>query len=159
MGRNRLDAGSIIGLDDIEPIGDDDDTTMGNSSHRWSHIWGVTIHQGHSVEHIVIDETTEDGDVVIWENGKLVKCHREADKKVFGVADYDEDNGESSPAIQGIFVIKVLGPVVEGDMLVTSADPGYAKASLQPSIGTVIAQSMEDFTGNRGIIKAMIRKF
>ena len=44
-------------------------------------------------------------------------------------------------------------------MLVTSSTPGYAQASEQPSIGTVIAQALEDLSGGSGVIKAMIRKF
>jgi hypothetical protein len=44
-------------------------------------------------------------------------------------------------------------------MLVASATPGYAIAVADPAPGTVIAQALEDFEGERCVIKAMIRKF
>ena len=37
--------------------------------------------------------------------------------------------------------------------------PGYALVDNDPRPGTVIAQALESFEGERGMIKAMIRKF
>ena len=36
--------------------------------------------------------------------------------------------------------------------------PGYAMAAPNPTFGIVIAQALEEFDGERGVIKAMIRK-
>ncbi len=52
-----------------------------------------------------------------------------------------------------------MGPVQVGDLLVASETPGYATVNNHPAPGTVIAQALEDFAGERGLIKAMIRKF
>ncbi len=93
------------------------------------------------------------GDVLVWRGGQLEKCSQANDTRVQAVADKD-----GKPIVMGAEVIKVIGPVQEGDYLVTSDVPGYAMASKSPTFGVVIAQALESFTGERGIIKAMIRK-
>lgn len=58
--------------------------------------------------------------------------------------------------------VKVIGPVQAGDLLVASEEPGYAVAwcnEERPPSGAVIAQALESFEGERGLVKAMIRKF
>lgn len=100
-----------------------------------------------------IDRFTE-GDVLCWGPERLELCNQIGDPLVQAVAD---ENGR--PIIIGAEVIKVIGPVQRGDLLVTSDVPGYATVDNDPAAGTVIAQALEDFTGERGVIKAMIRKF
>jgi hypothetical protein len=95
----------------------------------------------------------EEGDVLCWGDGQLETCARAGDSLVQAVADA---NGR--PIVIGAEVIKVVGPVKKGDFLVASNVPGYAMASSSPAFGTVIAQALEDLDGERGIIKAMIRK-
>jgi hypothetical protein len=41
---------------------------------------------------------------------------------------------------------------------VASDIPGYAKAASEPRFGIVIAQALESLDGERGVLKAMIRK-
>lgn len=95
----------------------------------------------------------EEGDVLCWGDGRLEKCAQAADPLVQGVADI-----EGRPIVIGAEAIKVIGPVKRGDYLVASNVPGYAKAASNPAFGTVIAQALEDLKGERGLIKAMIRK-
>jgi len=68
-----------------------------------------------------------------------------------------DENGK--PIVIGAEVIKALGPVQRGDLLVASSVSGYAMVNDDPAPGAVIAQALEDFEGEKGIIKAMIRKF
>ena len=98
----------------------------------------------------------EEGDLLCWspESEQLEKCTLPNDRLVMAVAD---PNGK--PIVMGAEVIKVLGPVTAGDILVASDVPGYAMVNNDPAPGTVIAQALEDFDGERGIIKAMIRKW
>ena len=98
----------------------------------------------------------EEGDVLCWspESEQLEKCTLPNDRLVMAVAD---PNGK--PIVMGAEVIKVLGPVTAGDILVASDVPGYAMVNNDPAPGTVIAQALEDFDGERGIVKAMIRKW
>lgn len=93
------------------------------------------------------------GDVLCWGDGQLEKCAEAGDPLVQAVADVD-----GRPIVIGAELIRVIGPVQRGDFLVASEIPGYAMASGGPRFGTVIAQAMESFDGERGMIRAMIRK-
>jgi len=100
----------------------------------------------------------ERGDVLCWDTHKsrLERCNKTASPLVFAVAD---ENGK--PIILGAEPIKVLGPVVPGDILVSSDISGYAVAWSQvgkgnPPAGVVIAKALETLKGNRGVVKAMI---
>ena len=157
---------------DVLPQYDDDGISIGSGSKRWSAIYAVSVVQGHTKEQINIEGIDEDGYVVIWEDRRLVMSHEPRDRRVFGVTDYEppRERGAGShrivsypeqcmPTISGVFVIRVAGAVNEGDLLVTSSVPGHAMADPDPLPGTVIAQALESFEGNSGLIKAMIRKF
>jgi hypothetical protein len=100
-----------------------------------------------------IDRFSE-GDVLCWKDGQLELCTQARDPLVQAVA---SENGK--PIIMGAEPIKVLGPVKEGDLLVASEIPGYAMVDNDPRPGAVIAQALENFDGEQGTIKAMIRKF
>ena len=103
----------------------------------------------------VIENFTE-GDLLCWspDDQKLELCANPNARLIVAVAD---DGGK--PIIMGAEPIKVLGPVQAGDLLVSSNIPGYAMVNNNPLPGTVIAQALEDFNGERGLIKAMIRKW
>ena len=96
----------------------------------------------------------EEGDVLCWGLDRLEKCATPNDRLVQAVADKS-----GRPIVMGAEVIKVLGPARRGDILVASEVPGYAMVNNDPEAGAVIAQALEDFDGERGIIRAMIRKF
>jgi hypothetical protein len=83
----------------------------------------------------------------------LELCAQIGDPLVQAVADKS-----GRPIVIGAEPVKVIGPVEKGDFLVASDVPGYAMAAKSPAFGTVIAQALEDFVGDQGIIKAMIRK-
>jgi len=100
-----------------------------------------------------IDRFSE-GDVLCWGEERLELCAQHGDRLVQAVAD---DSGR--PIVIGAEVIKVVGPVYRGDLLVASDVPGYAIAAANPGPGTVIAQALAEFHGARGVVKAMIRKF
>jgi len=96
----------------------------------------------------------EEGDALCWGVDRLEKCAVANDRLVQAVAD---TNGR--PIVLGAEMVKVLGPVRRGDLLVASDVPGYAMVNNDPLPGSVIAQALEDFDGEQGTIKAMIRKF
>ncbi len=98
-------------------------------------------------------ERFEEGDVLCWGSDRLERCATRNDPLVQAVADK-----EGRPIVIGAEAVKVLGPVVRGDYLVASSVPGYAMAAPNPTFGIVIAQALEEFDGERGVIKAMIRK-
>ncbi|MBN1138404.1 MAG: hypothetical protein JXM73_17580 [Anaerolineae bacterium] len=96
----------------------------------------------------------EEGDVLCWGIDRLEKCSAANDRLVQAVADRS-----GRPIVIGAELVKVLGPVKRGDILVASWVPGYAMVNDDPVPGSVIAQALEDFGGERGLIAAMIRKF
>ena len=63
-------------------------------------------------------------------------------------------------ALQGRTPCKVLGRVKKGDLLVTSAKPGYAIVNNHPRVGTVIGKSLADkLTDGEGIIEVAVGRF
>lgn len=101
-------------------------------------------------------ERFEEGDLLCWEPEveRLELCTTPNERLVMAVAD---PNGK--PIVMGAEFVKVLGLVKAGDILVSSDVPGYAMVNNDPLPGTVIAQALEDFEGEFGVIKAMIRKW
>lgn len=47
-------------------------------------------------------------------------------------------------ALQGRVKCKVVGRVNKGDLLTTSATPGYAVKSLNPTVGTIVGKALEN---------------
>lgn len=99
-------------------------------------------------------ERFAEGDVLCWAGEQLEKCDQPNDRLVQAVAGAD-----GKPIIVGAEQIRVLGPVTMGDILVASSVPGYAMVNNDPRPGTVIGQALENLAGERGLIKAMIRKW
>lgn len=102
-----------------------------------------------------IDEFTL-GDLLCWsaEMQALNRCVVANDRLVMAVADR-----QGKPIVLGAELVKVLGPVQAGDILVASNVPGYAMVNNNPAPGTVIGQALQDLVGERGLIKTMIRKW
>jgi hypothetical protein len=96
----------------------------------------------------------EEGDVLCWGIDRLELCATSNDRLVQAVAD-----AGGRPIVIGAEAVKVLGPVKRGDILVASSVPGHAMVNNEPKSGSVIAQALVDFDGERGVIKAMIRKW
>ena len=96
----------------------------------------------------------DEGAVLCWGLDQLELCTAANDRLVQAVAD-----SEGRPIVIGAEKVKVLGSIRRGDILVASDVAGYAMVNDDPRSGSVIAQALEDFDGEHGIIKAMIRKF
>jgi hypothetical protein len=58
-------------------------------------------------------------------------------------------------ALAGRVPCNVQGPVLRGQMLVTSGN-GRARAELNPAIGTVIGKALQDFNGSVGVIEIVV---
>jgi len=60
-------------------------------------------------------------------------------------------------ALAGRVPVKVVGRVKKGDMLTTSATPGYAVKALAPTLGAVIGKALEDKDyGEAGVIQVAV---
>jgi len=108
-------------------------------------------------ESVKIDRFTQ-GDVLCWDSSSqsLTKCETIASPLIIAIADV---NGK--PIVLGAEPIKVVGPVMPGDLLIASDISGYAIAWSQvgggnPPTGIVIAKALEASDRDRGLIKAMV---
>lgn len=61
-------------------------------------------------------------------------------------------------ALQGRTPCKVKGPIQKGDMLVSYGN-GVACSTSNPQFGTIIGKSLEDFTGDEGVIEVLVGRF
>ena len=60
-------------------------------------------------------------------------------------------------ALAGRVPVKVVGRVKKGDMLTTSATPGYAVKALNPTLGAVLGKALEDKDyGEAGVIQVAV---
>ena len=60
-------------------------------------------------------------------------------------------------ALQGRVPVNVLGKVNKGDLLVTSARPGYAIVNNDPKVGTVIGKALQTkVSSNEGVIEVAV---
>jgi hypothetical protein len=63
-------------------------------------------------------------------------------------------------ALQGRVPCKVVGQVKKGDLLTTSATPGYATKATDPKIGTIIGKAIGDKTdAGKGVIEISVGRF
>jgi trimeric autotransporter adhesin len=58
-------------------------------------------------------------------------------------------------ALIGRVPCNVIGPVAKGDMMV-SAGYGYARASAEPKLGSVIGKALQNFEGDKGTIEVVV---
>jgi len=62
-------------------------------------------------------------------------------------------------ALTGRVPCKVLGKVSKGDILVTSAIPGYAIVDNNPQYGTIIGKAVEaKDSSDKGIVEVLVGK-
>lgn len=101
-------------------------------------------------------ERFEQGDLLCWSAAaqQLERCATANDRLVMAVASAD-----GKPIVLGAEPVKVIGPIVAGDLLVSSGVPGHAMADNDPLPGTVIGQALEDLDQESGMVKAMVRKW
>ena len=87
--------------------------------------------------------------------GCVVESTHPNSTMVFGVA----AGNDEAPVVMGAEPICITGNICIGDYITTSDVPGHGKRSTQSyPYGTIIAQAMEEGSGESHAIKAMIRK-
>jgi hypothetical protein len=118
-------------------------------------------------EKYVGDEVYEPGTVVVFGGEQeITACTTKGDRKVAGVVSTDpaylmnnalEGDTVLPLALTGRVPCKVIGSVEKGDMLVTSAVPGYAIVDNDPKLGTVIGKAVgtKDDDG-KGVVEVVV---
>jgi len=115
-------------------------------------------------ENYVSDQSYDYGIVLMIGGDEEVTIATEETQKLAGVVSKNpaylmnsECEGEHVVAIalQGRTPVRVKGKVNKGDFLVSAGD-GYAKATDNPKIGSIIGKSLESFDGQYGMVEAMV---
>jgi len=146
---------------------------LGSSATRWDVMYanifnGVATEAKYAdlAEKYTADSNYESGTVVVFGGEQEVTVtDKKGDRRIAGLVstnpaylmNSDLIDGAVAIALQGRVPCKVLGRVAKGDMLVSSAIPGYAVVDNNPSIGTVIGKSLEDKTDDaKSVIEIVV---
>jgi hypothetical protein len=147
---------------------------LGSSALRWNTVF-ATIFDGTALtaryadlaENYQADAEYEPGTVLVFGgNAEVTITDTKADHRVAGVVSTNpaylmnnslQGTNVVSVALQGRVPCKILGKAKKGDLLVSSAVPGYAMVSNTPTVGTVIGKALEDKTDEgKGVIEAVV---
>ena len=118
-------------------------------------------------ENYLGDNSYEPGTVLVFGGqNEVTTTDRKGDRRVAGVVSTNPAhlmNSEmfgdfvNAVALTGRVPCKVLGRVEKGDLLVTSAIPGYAIVDNDPKIGTVIGKAVASKdTDDRGTVEVVV---
>ena len=118
-------------------------------------------------EKYTADDKYEAGTVLIFGGeAEVTVTATKGDTKCAGVVSSDpaylmnkdlESQHVATVALQGRVPCKVLGRIEKGDLLVTSAIPGYAVATKDPKVGSVIGKSLENKnTDGKAVIEIVV---
>ena len=142
---------------------------LGSSSANWRVIYGESTSARYAdlAENYAGDAAYEAGTVVVFGgDAEVTTTDTKGDTRVAGVVSTSPAHLMNSTleaehvvavALTGRVPTKVLGRVRKGDILVTSAIPGYAIVDNTPSVGQVIGKALEDKdTDDRGVIEVVV---
>jgi hypothetical protein len=177
---DRTDAGTfypvfVTGSTGTKDLKMDDTSTTGLSYVPSSSTLKATTFSGNATtanfadlaEKYVGDEAYEPGTVLVFGgDNEVTTTDTKGDRKIAGVVSTDpaylmnnqlEGDTVIELALTGRVPCNVIGTVEKGDMLVTSAIPGYAIVDNDPKLGTVIGKAVgtKDDDG-RGVVEVVV---
>jgi hypothetical protein len=138
---------------------------------QWSLVSGSTLIATYSAdlaEYYEGDAAYEVGTVVVFGGDKEITVTDQMnDTRLAGVVGSQEKAAyimysdcpglKNLVALAGRVPCKVVGRVKKGDMLTTSATPGYAVRATTPTLGAIIGKSLEDKDyGEAGVIEVAV---
>jgi len=145
--------------------GSDNGQVIGGSGNRYNTVW-ATVFNGQATEALYADlaenylgdKHYESGTVLVFGGeAEVTECNSKGDHRVAGVVTTNPAHLMNSAlegdhvvglALQGRVPCKVIGIVRKGDMLVTSAVPGYAIVNNSPGIGQVLGKAVSEKDGD-----------
>ena len=154
--------------------GADNGVSIGSSTRRYNTVWATTFNgtatealYADLAENYLGDASYEPGTVLVFGGGEEVTvCASKGDRRVAGVVTTNPAHLMNSMlkgdhvvgvALQGRVPCKVIGKVAKGDLLVTSAVPGYAIVDNDPKVGTVIGKAVGNKDDmDRGIVEVVV---
>ena len=149
---------------------------LGSASAVWSTVYGTTFSgtatnakYADLAENYLADADYEPGTVVVLGGeAEVTLTNKKGDQRVAGVVTTNpahlmnsglEGDHVIGVALTGRVPCKVLGTVAKGDILVSSAIPGYAMVNNSPQYGTIIGKAVETKdTDGKGIIEVLVGK-
>jgi len=148
--------------------------TLGDSTNVWNTVYATTF-EGKATsaeyadlaEKYLANKDYEPGTVLVFGGpAEVIATETKGDRRVAGIVSTNpahlmnsalEGDYPVAIALQGRVPCKVLGKVKKGDLLVTSAIPGYAIVDNHPSVGTVIGKALEDKdSDDKGVIEVVV---
>jgi len=175
LGDNVADTISVTGSvdTDIIPTGT---RNLGSGSAAWDTVYGTTFSgtattakYADLAENYLADMPYDPGTVVVLGGEhEVTLTSAKGDQRVAGVVSTDpahlmnshlEGDNVVAVALTGRVPCKVLGRVAKGDILVTSAIPGYAIVDNKPAYGTIIGKAVgaKDDDG-KGVVEVLVGK-
>lgn len=139
--------------------GSNNGVSIGSSSNRYNTVW-ASVFNGTATEALYADlaenylgdAVYEPGTVLVFGgNEEVTVCTNKGDTRVAGIVTTNPAHLMNSAlqgdhitgiALQGRVPCKVIGKVAKGDMLVTSAVPGYAIVNNNPGVGQVLGKAV-----------------
>ena len=155
-------------------IGADNGVNIGANGNRYNTVW-ATVFNGQATEALYADLAEnylgdadyEPGTVVVFGgDAEVTVCTSKGQTSVAGVVTTNpahlmnsalEGDNVVGLALQGRVPCKVIGTVKKGDMLVTSAVPGYAIVNNSPGVGEVLGKAVgtKDDDGH-GVVEVVV---
>ena len=163
--------GNILG-----PVGNspDNGVSIGSSANRYNTVWATTFNgtatealYADLAENYLGDADYEPGTVLVFGgDAEVTVCSAKGQTSVAGVVTTNPAHLMNSAlegdhvvglALQGRVPCKVIGTVKKGDMLVTSAVPGYAIVNNSPGVGQVLGKAVgTKDTEDRGVVEIVV---
>ena len=152
----------------------DSGQTLGLSTRRWNTVYATTFNgvatealYADLAENYLADAAYEPGTVLVFGgNAEVTLTNVKGDRRVAGVVTTNpahlmnsalEGDFVTGVALQGRVPVKVLGKVQKGDLIVTSAIPGYGIVDNDPRVGTVIGKAVGVKTDDvRGVVEVVV---
>ena len=148
--------------------------SIGASGNRYNTVWATTFNgtatealYADLAENYLGDAAYAPGTVLVFGgDAEVTVCASKGDRRVAGVVTTNPAHLMNSMlkgdnvvgvALQGRVPCQVIGKVAKGDLLVTSAVPGYAIVDNDPRVGTVIGKAVgtkDDM--DRGIVEVVV---
>ena len=163
--------GNILGPAGSSP---DNGVSIGSSTNRYNTVWATTFNgtatealYADLAENYLGDADYEPGTVLVFGgDAEVTVCSAKGQTSVAGVVTTNPAHLMNSAlegdhvvglALQGRVPCKVIGTVKKGDMLVTSAVPGYAIVNNSPGVGQVLGKAVGTKDDeDRGIVEIVV---
>lgn len=139
--------------------------TAGSVTGNWTLTTGSRLQATYAdlAEYYSADDYYQPGTVLEFGGMFDVTLASDGTNKVAGVVSTDPAYAMNAKcpglavaiALQGRVPCKVRGNIEKGDMLI-SAGNGFARASMNPTIGSVIGKALENFNGTEGTIEVAV---